>query len=167
VDAPDTGQQLAFRYPHRDPARAAIYADATKHWHIVIQMLGQSVRELRRALGWSQMALATRAIVSQGAVSRVEAGIDNVPFRTVAQLLHVLGHAAIQVELPVTPATAALVAFADPALGPILATDLDPDFVVLTRSYHRLPATYRRALVACFTALTTPVLDDPVPPPIE
>jgi transcriptional regulator with XRE-family HTH domain len=38
--------------------------------------VGQDVRDARRALGWSQMELATRAQVSRPTIARVETGAN-------------------------------------------------------------------------------------------
>jgi transcriptional regulator with XRE-family HTH domain len=115
-------------------------------WRTTIKTLATSIRDLRHAVGWSQQALANRAIVSQGAVSRLEAGTKlNLPFHTVVVAARALAEEAPHLGLSLSPPAQALVAFA-PFDG-TLATSLDPDLRALLRLFHGLPPRQRHALV--------------------
>ncbi|MFD2674238.1 helix-turn-helix domain-containing protein [Gulosibacter bifidus] len=52
--------------------------------------VGQDVRDARRALGWSQMELATRAQVSRPTIARVETGA-NISTGTLEKVARALG----------------------------------------------------------------------------
>jgi len=117
-------------------------------WRVIIRTLAVSVRELRLALGWSQNDLATRAVVSQGAISRLEAGDKlNLPLHTVVVVMQQLAHAAQSLDIPLTPSTQALVAFLAPYTGTV-TTPLDPTLVSLVRVYQGFTAAQQQALVA-------------------
>ena len=54
--------------------------------------LGDSVRRARLAAGISQRELAVRARTSQGAISRIENGLEDPSFERFAQIMRVLGY---------------------------------------------------------------------------
>ena len=54
--------------------------------------LGDSVRRAREAAGISQRELAIRARTSQGAISRIENGLEGPSFERFAQIMRVLGY---------------------------------------------------------------------------
>ena len=54
--------------------------------------LGDSVRQARQAAGISQRELAVRARTSQGAISRIENGLEDPSFERFAQIMRVLGY---------------------------------------------------------------------------
>ncbi len=60
--------------------------------------LGRAVHDARRARGWTQGDLATRAGVSQPTVSNFERGVGDASLSTVWKLL-----AALERDLEVTP----------------------------------------------------------------
>jgi transcriptional regulator with XRE-family HTH domain len=172
MDAPNAAPDDRPPHPRWLPAHHAAYTDAFRRWHRVIVTLGAAVKEVRELLGWSQMKLGTRAVVSQGAVSRVESGTnDSLPFTTVAKLLTTLGHAADQAGLQLSPSTQALLQFVDPTIGSILAAEIDPQFAALVQGYHRLSPSQQAAFGWFMVALVTPGPEpDPdygeiVPPP--
>ena len=54
--------------------------------------LGESVQRARQAAGISQRELAVRARTSQGAISRIENGLEEPSFERFAQIMRVLGY---------------------------------------------------------------------------
>jgi transcriptional regulator with XRE-family HTH domain len=124
-------------------------------WAALCGALGVAIRELRSVLGWSQQALADRAVTSQGTISRLEAGTAaGVPLRSVVLVLRALAAGAVDLELVVAPAPRALLGFiqALEAGGP-LRTPLEPELVRLVRAFHRLPAPQQAALAQFAEAL--------------
>jgi transcriptional regulator with XRE-family HTH domain len=60
--------------PTRPPRRSRVTSRDAARWREVIQLLAWHLRSLRNLLQLSQQQLATLAGVSQGAISRMEAG---------------------------------------------------------------------------------------------
>jgi transcriptional regulator with XRE-family HTH domain len=117
-------------------------------WQHFRKVTARTVHETRRALGLSQVQVAARAQVSQGAVSRLEAGAgDGLPVTTVVNVLLALAAAAEAQTLPLGASAQQLFDFSRVFLKPfqILAPP-DPDLLALLRAYHRLDPTRRRAL---------------------
>jgi transcriptional regulator with XRE-family HTH domain len=56
-----------------------------------LSILGQRIRERRKALGWSQEELAARANVDRSYVGGVERGARNITFSMLCQLSVALG----------------------------------------------------------------------------
>jgi transcriptional regulator with XRE-family HTH domain len=116
-------------------------------WNRMIVDLGLSVRDLRTTLGWSQDELAKRSVVSQGAISRLEAGgHSGIPFHTVVVVLRALALGATDLQTPLSTGVRALITFTQ-AFDVGITPSLDPGLVTLTRLYHRLPVPIRPALV--------------------
>lgn len=63
-----------------------------------MNQLGESVRHAREAAGISQRELAIRARTSQGAISRIENGLEEPSFERFAQIMRGMGYAP-RVEL--------------------------------------------------------------------
>lgn len=109
-------------------------------WGLLIRGLGQHVRALRKLAGLSQQELAAHAHISQGAVSRVEAGeCDAVPLRTIFQLFAALGTArtsAVSTSPALEAFLIACATFAD-ALA-ISPPPLDPRLRQLLLAYHAM-----------------------------
>jgi transcriptional regulator with XRE-family HTH domain len=124
-------------------------------WAALCGALGVAIRELRSVLGWSQQALADRAVTSQGTISRLEAGTAaGVPLRSVVVVLRALaaGTAALDLEVAAAPrALLGLVQTLDG--GGALRTPLDPRLVRLVRAFHRLPGPQQAALAQFADAL--------------
>src|SRR3990167_6817299 len=56
-----------------------------------IMNVAHSIGESRRALGWTQRVLAARSGLTQGTVSRIEAGLIDPPLSTVARIAWEMG----------------------------------------------------------------------------
>lgn len=60
--------------------------------HALRGHVGLTIRETRRAIGWSQVELGRRAAISQSEISKIErAEVDDLSFETAAGLLETLG----------------------------------------------------------------------------
>jgi transcriptional regulator with XRE-family HTH domain len=55
------------------------------------QMIGENVRLIRKAKGWTQEKLAARSKVDQGYIGTLERGLVNVSIDTLAKLGKALG----------------------------------------------------------------------------
>jgi predicted transcriptional regulator len=140
-------------------------------WRGVVATLGASVRELRRLIGWSQQHVADRALVSQGCVSRMEAGrCDQLPFRSVVAVLRTLGTAAIQLDLTPTPLTQQLLVFTDSLAGPVALVDPDPDLAAIVQQCTHMAPSQRalfrrfvRSAAALAASKETPDADAALP----
>jgi transcriptional regulator with XRE-family HTH domain len=137
-----------------------------EEWTQVVGALATTVRDVRRMLGWSQQQLADQAVVSQGAISRMETGrCGAVPLHTVVVVLRTLAAGAATLQVPLSPTAAQLLAFAPSLDGGFSAIEpLDPDFVYIAQTLGRIPRSRRtdflaivRAVAAAFDA------DDPAP----
>jgi transcriptional regulator with XRE-family HTH domain len=129
----------------------------TAEWQRIVQALARATRELRLLLGWSQQQLADKAVTSQGAISRLEAGrCEDVPLRTVVYVLRALACGAVAADLSVSAQTHAILVFVrtfEPTFtftGP-----LDPGLVALVRLYHDQAPARRQALLQLVTAAVT------------
>ena len=116
-------------------------------WNRMIVALGLSVRDLRTVLGWSQCALAERAITSQGSVSRLESGTHpEIPFRSVVLVLRALALGAHVANLPLSfPARSLLTFLQGFEVG--ITPAVDPGLAALAQAYQRLSAPGRDALL--------------------
>jgi transcriptional regulator with XRE-family HTH domain len=123
-------------------------------WRGITTALGATVRELRELLGWSQQELANRAVVSQGTISRIEAGTHaGLPFHSVVVVGRSLAAGAAAVKLAVSPVARSLLNF-------VVALDhefsliepMDPQLVKLVRAYQCLTPGQRAALADFVTA---------------
>ena len=109
---------------------------------------GLPVRQLRTLHGWSQATLATRAGLSQGAISRLEGGYCHaLPFHSVIAVLRALTVQRSLFGLPVKPAVDSLLSFADQFDGSVV-TPPDTTIYRLLTLYHRLPGDCREAILA-------------------
>jgi transcriptional regulator with XRE-family HTH domain len=125
-------------------------------WTDIVVTLGTTVRDVRKMLGWSQQQLADQAIVSQGAVSRMEAGhCGAVPFHTVVVVLRTLAAGAAALQVPLSPTAAQLLAFAPSLNGTFAAIDPDPDFAAIAQTLQRLTRPNRARLLAIVRAAAT------------
>lgn len=125
-------------------------------WHQIVATLGTTVRDVRRMLGWSQQQLADQAIVSQGAISRMEAGhCGAVPFHTVVVVLRTLAAGAATLHVPLSPTARQLLAFAPSLNGAFAAIDPDPDFAAIAQTLQRLTRPNRARLLAIVRAVAT------------
>lgn len=133
-------------------------------WISIIKSLAQTVRELRRTLGWSQDSLARRAGTSQGAVSRIESGNTlNLPFHTVVVVSRALAVGAKSIQTPLTPETKALLEFTG-STGD-LTEPTDPDLTSIISLYQRMKPPQRVAFTAFFLAtskLLTNLREEPL-----
>lgn len=121
-------------------------------WRVTMQRLSRSLAELRKALGWSQQTLADRAVVSQGAISRLESGtVVNVPLHTAVVVTQALMQGSQQLYLPFAPPIQALQGFLATFDGH-LVQPLDPTFLAMLKVYHSLTATQQVALVTFLEA---------------
>ena len=145
-------------------------------WQQIVDALGTTVRDVRKMLGWTQQQLADQAVVSQGLISRLEAGhCAAVPFHSVVVVLRTLATGAATLDLPLSPTAAQLLAFAPSMNGSFTAIDApDPVFAEIAHTLTRIPRRYRtgflaivRAAAATLTAADSadPLGDDDVPPP--
>jgi len=114
----------------------------------ICHAVGRGVRSLRQQLGWSQEYLATRAVVSQGTVSRVESGnVHDMPFKSVMLICRTLAAGARGLDVPVSAVTQALLEFCTLAApGFSVVEPLDPGLTKLVEVYHRLPRAARPLL---------------------
>src|SRR5262245_27518090 len=118
-------------------------------WRRLIGRLAASIRETRTLLGWSQSDLAARAVVSQGAISRLESSKhSDFPFHTVLVVLHALALGVTELDIPLSAPIRFLLAFMQGFDGSITIAPPDPGLVTLARAYHHLSDPGRRALVA-------------------
>jgi transcriptional regulator with XRE-family HTH domain len=133
-------------------------------WRRIAETIGQTVRQLRGVLGWSQQRLADEAVVSQGTISRLEAARPAIPFHSIVVVLQALAAGMSAVEVPVSPTVRALLSFATTLGGPgELRAPVDPEVLGLLRTFHRLLPAQQAAvlqLVRVAVALTdTPVAE--------
>jgi transcriptional regulator with XRE-family HTH domain len=123
-------------------------------WQEIVDALGTTVRDLRMLLGWSQQQLADRAIVSQGTISRMEAGqCAAVPFHSVVVVLRTLAAGAATLNLPLSPTATQMLAFAPTLNGDFTAIDApDPVFAEIAHTLTRIPRKYRAGFLAIVRA---------------
>jgi transcriptional regulator with XRE-family HTH domain len=117
-------------------------------WQDIVTALAITVRDVRRLLGWSQQHLADQAVVSQGAISRLEAGHSGVPLHTVVVVLRTLAAGAVALNIPLSPTAAHLLAFA-PALNGTFAAiqPPDPDLASIVDALEHIPRPDRPAFL--------------------
>jgi transcriptional regulator with XRE-family HTH domain len=119
-----------------------------QEWQQIVHTIGTSVRELRLLLGWSQQYLADQSVVSQGAISRMEAGrCGAVPFSSVVSVFRTLAAGATAAYVPVSPAAAHLFDFAQEITGAFALTEPDSDLVVIVHALQLVPYQRRPAFV--------------------
>lgn len=123
-------------------------------WQSVVTALATTVRDVRRLLGWSQQMLANQAVVSQGAISRMESGhAGNVPLHSVVVVLRTLAAGAADFELPLSPTATHLLAFAPSIDGTFSAIEPpDPDIAYIMRTLARIHYRRRPAFLAIVRA---------------
>ena len=92
-------------------------------WQKIVVAIGDSVKECRVLLGWSQAKLAEKAVTSQGTVSRIESGNHgDAPLHSIVVTFRALGTALHNMGLTVSPATQHLLDF---------AREIDPSYTVV------------------------------------
>ena len=144
-------------------------------WREWMRANGQQVRRLREFLGLSQEQLAQLAGVSQGAVSRLEAGRGLATPLVVVLKVHVVLTRALRALDPEIPedqvrTTLGLESLIGPPTGvgayePLPITR-DQDLEMLVQLYRSLPERQRRTLVAVVRA-TASSLEDVAPSAAE
>jgi transcriptional regulator with XRE-family HTH domain len=123
-------------------------------WREIVSALATTVRQVRKLLGWTQQQLADHAVCSQGAISRLEAGhCANVPFHSVVVVLRTLAAGAAELQVPLSPTAAQLLAFAPSLNGGFHAIEpLDPDFAYIAQTLQHLPPRHRPGFLAIVRA---------------
>ena len=144
-------------------------------WREWMRGLGRQLRRVREFLGLSQDQVARLAGVSQGAVSRLEAGrglatpmvVVLKVHRVLTRALHAFDPAIPDDEVRATLGLESLIA--PPIAGgsdePLPITR-DADLEMLVQLYRTLPERQRRTLVAVVRA-TASSLGEAAPPPAE
>jgi transcriptional regulator with XRE-family HTH domain len=120
--------------------------------------IAKAVKELREFLDWSQQQLADKAIVSQGAISRLESGNHgNVPLHTVVVVFRALATGAVNRDLvPSTPARH-LIAFTKTLDDSFTITDhVDRKLLTVIRIFNNLSPQAQQGLVDFLAATREP-----------
>jgi transcriptional regulator with XRE-family HTH domain len=130
-------------------------------WQEVVTALGTTVRDVRKLLGWTQQQLADHAICSQGAVSRLETGqCAAVPFHTVVVVLRTLAAGAAALDIPLSPTTQQLLAFAPSLNGEFVVIDPDPHLVYIAQRLQHMPRPVRAHFLAIVRAVAAALGND-------
>jgi DNA-binding XRE family transcriptional regulator len=120
-------------------------------WRDRMRRFGRLVRHARETIGWSQQQLGEQADVSQGAVSRLEAGHGLATPLVIVQRLHLALVAQLRTLDPTMLDDALRVALARDLLGPLTqAMPMGSDATVerLVLAYHGTPGRSRERLLA-------------------
>jgi transcriptional regulator with XRE-family HTH domain len=118
-------------------------------WQKIVIAVGDSVKEARTLLGWSQAQLADRAVTSQGTISRIESGNhDNVPFHSIVIVFRTLAVGLENMSLTVSPTARSLMSFVQD-LNPefTVVAPVDQSLVDLIHMYHGLNRAGQEAFV--------------------
>jgi transcriptional regulator with XRE-family HTH domain len=119
-------------------------------WREFMEALAHDVRAARAALGCSQDDLAERARLSQGAISRLEAGgVLAIPLRTVFQVLTTLAAASGPIDVAVPALIRSLIAHTPAHAGEVL----DPALAALLFVLHDLDPRRRAAVLDAALAI--------------
>jgi transcriptional regulator with XRE-family HTH domain len=162
TNTPQTAPQPAVQAPRPDETP----------WRKWMANLGDRARQMREVLGLSQEQLARRAGVSQGAISRYEAGRGlNTPLLVSMRIHAALGRGLRtmdpqtltdevqrflqQLELFGVPQEEGKAPHVSPL--PVL---IDPELEAVIRRYRTLPEPKQRALVTAFKAITAAIAAD-------
>src|SRR5262249_27394751 len=136
-------------------------------WQRWMRSLGRQNRHVREFLGLSQEEVAQLAGVSQGAVSRLEAGRGlSTPMLVVLKIYLALGRALRTID-PVLRDDVRT--YLEPPLaeeleeGKLPEPALDPDLVDLVRLYRGLRANHRRTLLSVMRAASSSLSEAPPP----
>ena len=137
----------------------------------LIRDLGKWTRRVREFLGYSQDRLAKLADVSQGAVSRVEAGRGKAtPLLTFTKINQVFAKALSELdEAVLTEEARAMLERARYMAKPVPEERqstlmlLDPVLARLISTYQTLPERERRGFVTVLDATATSLLRHPLP----
>jgi transcriptional regulator with XRE-family HTH domain len=114
-------------------------------WKHIIQELGITIRRLRSLVGWSQQKLADRAVMSQGAISRLESGHCLViPLHSVITVMRTLAPALKEMGIEVSPGAQAMISFSQ---LPLEAQNVDPDLVWVSRSLREMTPRQREVFI--------------------
>jgi len=145
-----------------------------KDWEAqLIRDLGRWTRRVREFLGYSQDRLAKLADVSQGAVSRVEAGRGKAtPLLTFWKINGVFVKALSELDASILTADAkAMLEKAQHLAQPVSHVPglmlVDPILSRLIATYQTLPERERRGFVTVLDATATSLARHPVPLPTE
>lgn len=128
-----------------------------REWKDFTKAFGETIRELRELLGLSQQELANQALISQGAVSRVESGDHpGLPLVTVMKLLAAFSANIPSIADALRPEVKTLLSFAA-ALRPLglKSEPLDPTFTSLLSAFQSLTQAQKRTFVRLVTPLAT------------
>src|SRR5262245_2203846 len=130
-------------------------ATTEREWQVFVHEFGLHVRAMRELLGWSQQQLGKTATVSQGCVSRIEAGTHTgLPFLSALKLVTALAGALPKFEGAVSPTMRSMLELAqDIRQGPMPASDTG--FATLIRRYHSLTEGHR----VTFLRLAVPIAE--------
>jgi transcriptional regulator with XRE-family HTH domain len=131
-------------------------------WQQIVTTLGTTVREVRKLLHWTQQELAAHAVVSQGAISRLETGhCAAIPFHSVVVVLRTLATGAERLQIPLSPTAAQLLAFAPSLNGGFRAiAPLDADLAYIAQTLQRIPRPARPHFLAIVRAAAAALGDD-------
>jgi transcriptional regulator with XRE-family HTH domain len=122
---------------------------AAPPWKPLLRGFGLIVRNLRTRMLLSQQDLATAAGVSQGAISRLEAGHVGSALQTVVQVLLVLSALTRRHQIPVAPPLQRVFQLVE-SLNPAIDTHALPDDQGLLRwleAYRRVRPDRRLVLL--------------------
>lgn len=123
-------------------------------WSKIIVAIAKAVKEVRELLGWSQQELADKAVVSQGAISRIEAGKhDGLPLHSIVVVFRALAVGASTVDIIPSPATRHLLAFVTSLSDDFTITEpIDQNLTALVRMFSQLNPEAQKSLVGFLAA---------------